>query len=345
MKWSAKYLEAFFEKGKRLHLIFCAALLVLLAFILLAARSLDHVAEGLFCYGFVLSSIYTGRWLCRRWLLAGKWAGLIVAVLVALIGYTVVGLAGFVYFFHPDLPVNHILESGINIMVGACLFIFTGFFVAVIRSAVREKLNGLILAEQKKESELGLLRSQVSPHFLFNTLNNMYSLSINRPAEMPALLLRLSELLRYSVYEADRPVVMLQEELEYIRNYIALEDIRSSDRLFLTLNIEKPQEGIKIVPMLLIVFVENAFKHARNTAGQKIYITINLNVSGGMIYFEVENSCGEEIAENPVEKRNSGFGVENVIKRLDLLYPGGYGLKQTRVNNQFNVKLWLKEIQ
>ena len=345
MKLFAKYLEAFFEKGRRLHLFFCTALLILLVFVLLLSRSVSHIAVGLFYYGFVLSCIYTGRWLCRRWLLVNKWVGLVVAVVIALVGYTIVGVAGFIYFFSPQLPANHILESAINIVAGSSLLIFSGFFVAVIRSAIREKLNGLILAEQKKESELGLLRSQVSPHFLFNTLNNMYSLSINRPAQMPALLLRLSELLRYSVYEADQPVVTLREELEYIRNYIALENIRCSDRLLLGVNIEDPPDGVRIAPMLLIVFVENAFKHARNTTGQYIYITINLSVSDGIIYFDVENNCGEEISENTVKKRNSGFGVENVIKRLDLLYPGGYGLKQTCINNQFKVELWLKEKQ
>jgi LytS/YehU family sensor histidine kinase len=159
---------------------------------------------------------------------------------------------------------------------------------------------------------------------------------------MPALLLKLSELLRYSVYEADQPMVQLQDELDYIRNYIDLENIRSADRLSLTVNLADVTSNVKIAPMLLIVFVENAFKHARNTLESEIQIIINCKVVNENIYFDVANSYGDKGTKDTTEKRSSGFGIANVIKRLDLLYPGEYEMKQIRAENQFKVELCLK---
>lgn len=341
MKLPAIFFETFFGKGKRVHLFFCFALLLLTVFILFISRNWSYVPGALVIYAFVIACVYTGRWLCRKWLLNGHWGGLIIMLFVAVTGYGAIGLAAYL-FFVPGLPLNHIIESSINITAAGFVLIFVGFFYAVIRSAIREKMNGLVLAEQKKSSELSLLRSQVTPHFLFNTLNNMYSLSINRPNQMPELLLKLSELLRYSVYDADQPMVQLKDELDYIRNYIALENIRSSDRLSLTVNLTHAPLSVKIAPMLLVVFVENAFKHSRNTLESEIQISINCTITGGNIHFEIANSYSDNSAIDATDNRNSGFGINNVIKRLDLLYPGQYELKRNRTKNQFKVELCLK---
>jgi hypothetical protein len=342
MKLPASYFDVFFEKGKRIHLFFFLALLILLVVVLSISRNGSYAPGAFVSYAWVIACVYTGRWLCRNWLLTGQWVGLVMMLLVALIGLGGLGLAVYIYFFEPNLPLNHIIESGINSTVVTFVLIFGGFFLAVIRSAIREKMNGLVLAEQKKGSELSLLRSQVSPHFLFNTLNNMYSLSINRPNQMPALLLKLSELLRYSVYDADQPLVQLKDELDYIRNYIDLENIRSADRLSLDVTLPDATADLKIAPMLLVVFVENAFKHSRNTLESEIQIGIHCKIVTDHIYFDVVNSYSETVAKDGTDKRNSGFGIANVIKRLELLYPGEYNLKQTHTENQFKVELCLK---
>ena len=342
MKSPASYFDVFFEKGKRIHLFFFLALLILLVFVLSISRNGSYAPGAFVSYAWVIACVYTGRWLCRNWLLNGQWVGLVMMLLVALIGLGGLGLAVYIYFFEPNLPFNHIIESGINSTVVTFVLLFGGFFLAVIRSAIREKMNGLVLAEQKKGSELSLLRSQVSPHFLFNTLNNMYSLSINRPNQMPALLLKLSELLRYSVYDADQPLVQLKDELDYIRNYIDLENIRSADRLSLNVTLPDATAGLKIAPMLLVVFVENAFKHSRNTLESDIQIVIHCKIVKDHIHFDVTNSYSETVAKDRTDKRNSGFGIANVIKRLDLLYPGEYNLNQTQTENRFKVELCLK---
>jgi hypothetical protein len=342
MKISARVFNSIVEKGRWLHLLFCLVLLLLTVFLILTG-AFHHVLGGLFAYAFVLGCIYTGRWFCRKWLLNKRWFDLIAVLIMALIGFVITGTAVYMRFFEPGMELNHMWETAINFSALSLLFMFAGFVIAITRSAIREKMNGLMLAEQKKGSELELLRSQVSPHFLFNTLHNLYSLSIHRPAEMPALLLRLSELLRYSLYEANQPLVTLQSEIAYLQNYIELERIRLSDRLALTTNMETGAAGINIAPMLLIVFVENAFKHGRNTSGHTITISLDLKVSAGKIYLKVMNSC-DAAAEQPASKRDAGLGMANVVKRLELLYPDAHGLKRTHAADQYVLELWLKAI-
>jgi hypothetical protein len=342
MKSPASYIEEFFVKGKRLHLVFCLVLLLVLVLVLSVSHGWSQVTGAGLVYLVVLANIYTGRWLCRKWLLQAKWGGLLIRIIAALAGFAAAELAVYVYFFVPELPLNHAIESSINITAVSFALIFCGFFIAVVRSAIKEKMNSLILAEQQKGSELNLLRSQVSPHFLFNTLNNMYSMAINRPQQMPAHLLQLSELLRYSIYEADQPLVRVKDELDYIRSYIALENIRSSDRLSLTVNLDDNRTNLRIAPLLLIVFVENAFKHARNSLENRIEIDINCKTTSDTIFFKVSNTCGEESQKHTEEKRRSGFGIANVIKRLNLLYPDEYELKQVRLPNEFKIELNLK---
>lgn len=342
MKPLVKYAGLFFEKGNRIHLYFWLALLTPPALLIIIRHDTTHIPGALACYLVILAAVYAGRWLCRKWLLTKKWGSLLLDLLVIMVCCDALGTALYVYFFVPDLPYNHIMESAINILVLVLLFIFSGFFIAVTRTAISEKMNGLRLAEQQKSSELSLLQSQVSPHFLFNTLNNLYSLSVHRPEKMPALLLKLSDLVRYSVYDAGQPLISLKEELEYIRNYIDLECIRMSDRLMIKVDINDPPHGVNIAPMLLIVFVENAFKHAKNTLNGQIRIAIEARVDDDTIHFNVCNSWEEDLSKDRPGNRYSGFGIDNVIKRLDLLYPGGYSLKQEKQNGVYKTALTIK---
>ncbi|WP_177192401.1 sensor histidine kinase [Chitinophaga arvensicola] len=336
------YIALIFEKGNRLHLLFCGLLFLVAACIPLISRRAGLIPSVLFCYAFVIICIYTGRWIFRKWLLTGRWKEPIGVTLSALLLYTFAALLGYNYFFVPVFAMNHAIESAINIGCLVFVLIFAGFVITAIRSAMREKINGLRLAEEKASSELRMLQSQVSPHFLFNTLNNMYSLAVNRPAAMPGLLLKLSDLLRYSVYEASQPLVALKEEFTYIGNYIELENIRSSDRLLLSVDLNAGEESVKIAPMVLIVFVENAFKHARNSLEKKIQISITAKVEYDTICFQVTNSYAAPRPEETDNKRYSGQGIDNVIKRLNLLYPDAYTLEQQKKEEQYSITLRLK---
>jgi LytS/YehU family sensor histidine kinase len=212
--------------------------------------------------------------------------------------------------------------------------------VKLTRSITQKQLEEARKAAAQSKGELQLLQSQLSPHFLFNTLNNLYGLSITQHEKIPSLLLRLSELLRYSVYEAGEAYVPLKMELDYINNYIEFEKIRMGDRLVLTTEIQSlSTNDILIPPMLLIVFVENAFKHAGNTSAKKLFIDIKLAVEGKIIAFRVTNSYSREQATRKLPGKNSGMGLANVYKRLELLYPAEHILERHEENDIYTVTL------
>jgi LytS/YehU family sensor histidine kinase len=219
-----------------------------------------------------------------------------------------------------------------------------GMLIKIVRAYTENRLREAQAAAAQNKSELHLLQSQLSPHFLFNTLNNMYGLSLTEHEKIPPLLLKLSDLLRYTVYEATEVFVPLKDEVNYINNYIAFEQIRLGERLVLSIDIE-PVTGtdIKIAPMLLIVFIENAFKHSRNSAAQQIFITISLKIWGNLILFSVQNSKGKDKEERSEMDKHSGFGLASVTKRLELLYPGEHQLSIENTDEQYTVMLQLKK--
>jgi sensor histidine kinase YesM len=209
---------------------------------------------------------------------------------------------------------------------------FSSACTATIISLLRNRINNRIVKAQtalaQSKTELQLLQSQMSPHFLFNTLNNLYGLSLSDRSKVPGLILQLSELLRYSVYEAKEVFVPLADEVNYLRNYIEFEKIRLGDRLSLTLQLQEVEnKTLKIAPMLLIVFVENAFKHSKNNEDDKVYIQILLQVEQNSFCFLVKNSYSPVAIVAKAPKSHSGLGLESVKKRLDLLYRNKHELK------------------
>lgn len=214
----------------------------------------------------------------------------------------------------------------------------TSALVTVFRFQNRVKLRSAEVAIAQSKSELQLLQSQLSPHFLFNTLNNLYGLSLHNPERLPPLLLKLSELLRYSVYDVKDILVPIQHEVDYIKNYIDFEKLRLGERLNLNVVIDDQfDDNSKIPPLLLVVFIENAFKHSRTTADQIMTIDISLKRKADSILFEVSNSYTDNAVD--FQKKNSGFGLENVKKRLDLLYAGKHDLHISKRQNKYAVTL------
>lgn len=249
-------------------------------------------------------------------------------------------------FYHADLPFEN--HPALNLLMYWIPFlavsVLTGILIKFIRFMSQNELKEAQTSAANSQSELHLLQSQLSPHFLFNTLNNLYGLSITQHEKIPPLLLRLSDLLRYSVYESNQSFVPLKEELAYIDNYIEFEKIRIGDRLVLKTDIEKiDSNNIKIAPMLLIVFIENAFKHSKNTAEENIFIDISLKTWSNYILFSIKNSHNKAaVDEGTTINKNSGFGLANVKKRLELLYPNEAELSIEEDEIIYNVNLRLK---
>lgn len=193
---------------------------------------------------------------------------------------------------------------------------------------------------EEKEAELKLLKAQLNPHFLFNTLNNLYGLSVIKSDKLPNLMLKLSELLRYSLYDTKDTFVALEKEIKYLENYIALEKIRLEDHTDIQLHISGELDAKTIAPMLLIVFVENAFKHLGAKDGSLSEVSIDITVEGDELSFKCINSVDAlNLKKDDMEKGKSGIGLANAKKRLELMYPNNYELLTTCDAKQYVVDL------
>ena len=191
-----------------------------------------------------------------------------------------------------------------------------------------------------KEAELKLLKAQVHPHFLFNTLNNLYGLTLEKSDEAPELVLRLSEILDYILYRCDEPRVLLSEEIGNLKNYIEIEKIRYSKNLELKQNFPENCNGLKIAPLIILPFVENAFKHGVSNSPGKAFVKINIKLVEKRLIVIIENS--RNIVENKDNNHSKGIGLKNVRKRLDLMYPEKYILALNEKQETFLVNLTLQ---
>lgn len=199
--------------------------------------------------------------------------------------------------------------------------------ILAIKDIILLRTKNLILEKDKLMLELTFLKAQVNPHFLFNTLNAIYSDVFDTNEKAADLILRLSELMRYNLYETDQPKIALDKELDYVRNYLDLERNRFSDQYVVIDYEQSGQPGqYQIAPLLLIVFVENAFKHGIKGAIEPAYVQVGAEVTADQIVFRVENSIPYKHPVDKVEKRSGGIGLGNVRRRLDILYNGQYEL-------------------
>jgi hypothetical protein len=286
-----------------------------------------------------IAGIFAGRYIAQIWTLHMNVMPRRMIVALAAIVAVCIGWL----FFHADFPLRD--RVAVNLLLFWLPFVLMtlclGMLIKTIRAVTEKQLREAQTSAVRSETELRLLQSQLSPHFLFNTLNNMYGLSITQHEKVPPLLLKLSELLRYSVYGSNEMFVPLREEMVYIRNYIEFEKIRLGDRLGLKSDIEfSLNDDISVAPMLLIVFIENAFKHARNTADDKVFIEISLKTWNNLILFSVKNSYSKK--EKTEFDKNSGFGLDNVKKRLELLYPEEHKLDIIEEADIYTVMLQVK---
>ncbi|MEO5893760.1 MAG: sensor histidine kinase [Ferruginibacter sp.] len=287
-----------------------------------------------------LGAVYTGRFLSQLWIPKNKKVPnlvlLVLPVIMAACIFLCVQFAGGLLSHPYPMRVVLLIFSFIILALAA------GMLIKLVRIKINSQLQEAQANVAHSQSELHLLQSQLSPHFLFNTLNNIYGISITQHEKVPAMLLKLSDLLRYCVYDTKELFVPLGDELNYVNNYIDFEKIRLGERLMLTADIERVADlHCKIAPMLLIVFVENAFKHSKNNHEQKIFIDIGLKLWADTILFSVKNSHKMIKTTAASSGQSSGFGLASVWKRLELLYPNQFDLKITEEEETYSVMLRL----
>lgn len=213
--------------------------------------------------------------------------------------------------------------------------------VLFISSALKLASDSVIRRQHEKDAELKLLKAQLNPHFLFNTLNNLYGLSVAKSDNLPSLMLKLSDLLRYSLYDTKDKFVSLEKEVTYLENYMSLENIRLEDKASITFSKQGSIASKVIAPMLLIVFVENAFKHLSSSDDGSGKVAVDLSTTDSSLVFSCINSTDEKPKTLPMEKGKSGIGLKNVRKRLALLYPERHRLTIIQNDSSYEVKLTL----
>ncbi|WP_165806828.1 sensor histidine kinase [Balneicella halophila] len=186
-------------------------------------------------------------------------------------------------------------------------------------------------------SELYYLKNQINPHFLFNSLNSIYALTVKKSDQAPEAVITLSELMRYMLYETDHHFVPVEKELQYIENYIKLQRLRMADSSNVTLKVKGDITNKKISPLILISFIENAFKYGVNSSG-KTKINIVLTLSNDQISFHCDNAIS-----NTQKDKNTpeGIGLKNTKERLDLLYSNKYSLEIVHTEDNYSVDLKL----
>ncbi len=240
---------------------------------------------------------------------------------------------------------QYVLVHGKEITGFAAFFlstVFTNlcflFLSAVLKFTLDWFLNERIqrdLENQRLSAELAFLKSQINPHFLFNSLNSIYSLAYQRSETTPEAILKLSEIMRYMLYECNDNKVDLTKELQYLQNYIDLQKIRFGNQAFIDYKVDGIVQNQKIVPLLLIAFIENAFKHgvANNPLTP---IRLLIDVDAGHLHFYIQN---KKHTNNRDEV--GGIGLNNVKRRLNLLYPGKYNLEIRDETDTYTVELSL----
>ncbi|MGQ3014424.1 MAG: sensor histidine kinase [Flavobacteriales bacterium] len=251
-------------------------------------------------------------------------------------------LYNFMFSSFPELYTN---ENGMLVQIDFwevifinVLFVF-GFTMAKFANDFFNSEERLRKIESKQiESELNFLRSQINPHFLFNTLNTIYALSLKKSDETPEVVLKLSDLLRYMLYECKSEKIELEKEINVLRSYIELEKIRLKNTDAVSVEIEGDPQNRFIAPLLWIPFVENAFKHGLNTRANDGYVKIRIHIRSREIVFYCENN----FSPVPADSKTGGIGVDNTRKRLALIYPGKHKLELLSKDQIFTVNLILQ---
>jgi len=213
-------------------------------------------------------------------------------------------------------------------------------FGKLIADAVQNQLRLEDLQKNRLESELKILRSQINPHFLFNALNTIYGMVRRTDLEAAKGVLMLSDILRYNLYECNEPAISLNKEIEMIRQYITFTQLRHQNKNNIKFDITEDIGRQKIAPLLLIPFIENAFKHGLIWDSDISWVNIKLFVSGNTLFFECINSNFKMHAKDIVPDAG-GIGLLNVKRRLELIYPGTHELTINDNDNEYIVQLKL----
>ncbi len=224
------------------------------------------------------------------------------------------------------------IDSDVRINLFLLIFILFGFIFLIQWLFQKRSINQLKATHI--QSELDLLKSQIDPHFYFNTLNNLYGLAKRKSDQTPEAILKLSEIMRYIIYKGKEDLVTIEEEIDYLENYIKLQKLRTQNEVIINFKKNIVISNVEITPLLFIIPLENAFKHGVDTLLKNAYINMSLIVEKSKIVLEVTNNFGEDNINT-----FNGIGIKNLKKRLKLLYKNNHKLSIARNDGIYKFEL------
>lgn len=299
-------------------------------------RSNIDLPEILFFLNYVIAAFSINYVLLPRFLYRQRYAlfSLLLLIIVALVIVMEEGVIEQI--FYPDTRGTR-FPGIFNNLLGAMptITILVGFKFAWDALHQRRKLKELEYSI--KESQLQYLKSQINPHFLFNNLNNLYAYSLEKSPKTPEIILELSSVLRYMLYECHEETVPLEKEMEQLENFVKLSRLQIENRGTIEFNRPHQFDDYRIAPLILSVFIENAIKHSASSLNSGIIIKIDMKLQeNGQFHFMCSNTFSENSNTNEL---THGIGLENVRKRLELIYPEKHVLLLTTLENLFSVNL------
>ena len=324
-----------------------------LLFFIFSNRGYDHTIRLVFVsFIITLSYIVTyivNNYLIPRYLFAGKlliFIYLIVGVFITILWLILYSLILIVIYnaYNPNIMVPQ-KDDIIILVTGSYLIIVFATVIHFVKESYRKLIEKNDIIKQKQiaeiklnDAKLKLLQGQIHPHFLFNMLNNLYGLVKESADESRNVIVKLSDLLDYMLYKCDKSEVLLADEIQFIKNYIELERIRHDENFNVTINSADFIDDLKIAPLVLFPFVENAFKHGFHNPTES-FVIIDFHIKDQQLNFNIENSISKVINDKYLKQEGKGIGLKNSKERLELIYKDKYRLDIEEDVRRFSVKL------
>lgn len=233
---------------------------------------------------------------------------------------------------------NDAFGSSESFAIFAFLY-FIILFLVICRWLFKQIRSIIRLKNEKAKTELLHLKSQVNPHFFFNMLNNLYGLVDKDSKKAQELILKLSDMMRYSIYDGQKETVLLSQEISYLQNYIELHKMRYHKAIDIVFKHEIKDEDYKIMPLLFIILLENAFKHGVENLRENAYVHINMTAENNQVHFDIENNF-----DVTLDNGQEGIGLNNLKRRLELVYPKRHTLSFTKTADVYKAELNINKL-
>ncbi len=344
-------LDRVLQKRWLTHLLFWAGLFVL--FTVVAALNSGTIKPHLITYAAFLPSQILAAYVFnyyqlpkllykKRYLLFG------ISLLVSIYVFSALGRLSVVHIAEPYVRTDFVQES-ISEILSDTAYLFSVYFtstyvyaflmmlIKAVKARFEEKQRVELIQKEKVTNELKFLKGQIQPHFLFNTLNNLYALTLSKSDLAPVVVLKLSELLDFILYQSNQSSIPISKEIQLIQGFIELETLRYGDKIAVDFKYEVPDNNIQIPPLLLLPLVENAFKHGVSGSIEKAKIEIDLKAAVNHLSFEIYNT--KTIPLVTKIQKGKGIGLSNLKRQLALEYPNNHNLEIEETEENYNVRL------